>query len=269
MRANLTDRVAAVLSLVIEEELLPRFRALRAQDIFRKASTGDPEDVVTVVDQRVEARLTSALVELLPGSIVVGEEAVHARPALLDALAGQAPVWVVDPLDGTKNFARGDDRFGVMVALVERGTVRAGWIALPVTGRMFVAEAGSGTFADGVRLRCSPSAEPPRGTLYTAFMPHPLASDVDRRMDGRFTPVPPAGSAAIEYTAVAQGSKDFAIYYKLEPWDHAAGALLIAEAGGCLHDLEGRPYAPAWPWQTTILASTPALAKLLRRWLVG
>jgi fructose-1,6-bisphosphatase/inositol monophosphatase family enzyme len=261
------DRVTTLVEQVIAEELIPRFRALRDEDILHKASRGDPGDVVTVVDQRVEARLTEGLVALLPGSIVVGEEAVHARPALLDALAGAAPVWLVDPLDGTKNFARGDDRFGVMVALVERGVTRAAWIALPVTEQMFVAEAGAGAFLDGARLHCAASSDPPRGTLYTQFMPPAIGSDVVQRMAGRYTPVTGAGSAAIEYTSVARGAKEFAVYYKLEPWDHAAGALLIAEAGGCLHDLAGAPYTPAWPWQTTVLTTSRELAGTLRHWL--
>jgi fructose-1,6-bisphosphatase/inositol monophosphatase family enzyme len=262
-------RVRELISQVIDEELLPRFRALRAEDVMRKTSRGDPEDVVTVVDQRVEARLSAGLAALVPGSIVVGEEAVHARPALLDALAGTAPVWLVDPLDGTKNFARGESGFGVMVALVEAGTVRAAWIALPVTGQMFVAELGSGAFVDGVRLRCPASTQPPRGTLYTQFMPPPLGGDIERRMAGRFTPMRGAGSAAIEVTAIAQGAKDFALYYKLEPWDHAAGALLIREAGGCLRHLDGADYAPASPWQTTILAASPMLASTLAAMLLG
>ena len=243
---------------------MPRFRALRDEDIHRKPSVGDPDDVVTVVDQRVESRLTTGLAALLPGSIVVGEEAVYERPELLDALWASSPVWLVDPLDGTKNFARGDAGFGVMVALVERGTTRGAWIALPVSGQLFVAELGSGAFIDGARLRCAVAADPPRGTLYTQFIPGLLASDIERRLADHFTPVPGAGSAAIEYTAVARGAKDFAIYYRLEPWDHAAGALLISEAGGCIEHLDGTSYGVSSPWQTTILASSRSLSAHLR-----
>jgi fructose-1,6-bisphosphatase/inositol monophosphatase family enzyme len=201
---------------------------------------------------------------LLPGSIVVGEEAVHARPSLLDALRGSSPVWLVDPLDGTKNFARGEGGFGVMVSLVESDSIRAAWIALPMTNQMFVAELGGGAFVNGTRLSCPRSADPPRGTVYTQFMPPPLATDVEHRMADRFTPVSGAGSAAIEYTAIAQGAKDFTVYYRLEPWDHAAGALLISEAGGCLHHLDGTPYRPSSSWQTTILAGSPSLSTSLR-----
>jgi fructose-1,6-bisphosphatase/inositol monophosphatase family enzyme len=76
--------------------------------------------------------------------------------------------------------------------------------------------------------------------------------------------MPSTGSAAIEYTAVARGAKDFALYYRLEPWDHAAGALLITEAGGCIEHLDGSAYSAASPWQTTFLASSPALCAQLR-----
>src|SRR5205814_5231596 len=117
---SLIDRVSGLLAEVVAEEVMVRFRALEASDLEAKISAGDPDDLVTAVDRAVERRLTGALTALLPGSRVVGEEATHAQPALLAALASTDPVWLVDPIDGTKNFARGDDTFGVMVALFDR-----------------------------------------------------------------------------------------------------------------------------------------------------
>src|SRR3546814_8953683 len=92
-------------------------------------------DLVTVVDVAVEKRLTARLTDLLPGSLVVGEEAVHAEPALMDQLASDAPVWILDPIDGTRNFAHGCPVFAIMVALAQGGESIAGWILDPVSGR--------------------------------------------------------------------------------------------------------------------------------------
>jgi fructose-1,6-bisphosphatase/inositol monophosphatase family enzyme len=246
-----------------------RFRALAAGDIEAKPSADDPDDLVTAVDRAVERRLSGALQDLLPGSRVVGEEAAHLQPALLGALAGADPVWLIDPIDGTRNFARGDDAFGVMVALVDRGATRAAWVALPARKQTFVAEEGAGCWLDGARVHVSACAQPPRGTLYTGFMPPALAASVIRACEGRFVVRPAPGAAAIEYTAVARGEKDFIVYYRLHPWDHAPGALVLTEAGGAVEHLDGTRYRPLAGRQVTVVGASPAMVAEVRGWLSG
>jgi fructose-1,6-bisphosphatase/inositol monophosphatase family enzyme len=264
---SLVDRVSAVLAEVIAEEIQPRFRMLAASDIEEKTTEGDPDDVVTVVDRLVEARLESTLPALVPGSIVIGEEAVHADPRRLDALAGLQPVWVVDPIDGTKNFARGEETFGVMIALVRGGITRAAWIALPARGQIFVAEEGGGTYLDGARVRIPAPSEPLRGTLYSRYMPGTVAAAVERATLGEYVPVVGAGAAAIEYTALVQGQKEFVVYYRLLPWDHAPGALVLVEAGGCVRHLDGAEYLPRRQSAVTVLGSAPATCASVLGWL--
>jgi fructose-1,6-bisphosphatase/inositol monophosphatase family enzyme len=264
---SLVDRVSRLLAEVAAQEVMTRFRALAAGDIERKPSADDPDDLVTAADREVERRLTGALIELLPGSRVVGEEATHAEPALMGALAGGDPVWVIDPIDGTRNFALGDDAFGIMLALVDRGATRAAWIALPARGRTFVAEQGAGCYVDGVRLRVPAPAHPLRGSVYTRFMPAQLAASVTRACEGRFVPQPAPGAAAMEYTSVMGGEKEFVVYYRLYPWDHAPGALLLAEAGGCVEHLDGSRYRPIDSRQVTVVAASPAVAAEVRSWL--
>ena len=102
----MTDLIAAVSEAIVAicaEEMVPRFRALNQSEI----GTKDGGDVVTIVDTICEQRLKATLTDLLPGSVTVGEEEVAANPALLDRLEGQDDVWLIDPLDGTKNFAAG------------------------------------------------------------------------------------------------------------------------------------------------------------------
>jgi fructose-1,6-bisphosphatase/inositol monophosphatase family enzyme len=266
---SLVDRVSRLLAEVSAEEVMTHFRALKAGDIEGKPSADDPDDLVTAVDRAVERRLGGALVELLPGSRVVGEEATHERPELLALLAGNDPVWVIDPIDGTRNFARGDDAFGVMVALVDRGATRAAWIVLPARGGTFVAEEGAGCYLDGVRVRAPAPAHPLRGTLYTGFMPADLSATVTRAGEGRFVARPAPGAAAIEYTGVVRGEKDFIVYYRLHPWDHAPGALLLAEAGGRVEHLDGSPYRPIGGRQVTVVGISPAVAAEVRGWLTA
>ena len=122
------NRVRAALTAVGREIVLPRWRNLRDGDIRDKGG-GDP---VTLADLEAEAALRDRLCEILPGSAFIGEEAVGEDPALLDLLHKEAPVWVVDPIDGTKNFAEGTERFCVMAALVSGGLTLGGWIYSPL-----------------------------------------------------------------------------------------------------------------------------------------
>lgn len=250
------DAVTALIAEAAATLILPRFRHLRPEDIEDKSPSADRQDLVTAVDRDVEAWLTQQFARLDPGATVVGEEAVHARPDLLAATASDAPVWIVDPIDGTKNFARGDDGFGVMVSRVAAGKTLAAWIMLPARGAMFVAEAGSGAWLNDQRVRV-PSGRPPdmpRGSLFVRYMPPAVRTHVTDVATRRFEILADSACAAVEYTDILRGHKDFAVYYRLLPWDHAAPALVLTEAGGSVDHLDGSPYTVRSANQVTIVA---------------
>src|SRR5688572_19295601 len=251
---------------------MPSFRSLRPEDIHAKDTPGDPADLVTIIDKAAERYLIDALSGIVPGASFVGEEAVCENPALLDALAESAPAWLIDPIDGTKNFAHGHRDFGVMLALVERGQTLASWMAVPAaqpSGYTISAERGNGTWIDGVRAepRRGGASAVPRGTIHSRMMPAESARHVLDTLAGKYEPRASTGSAATEYSAIIRGEKDFVIYYRLLPWDHAPGALAITEAGGAAIHLTGDPYSPLSPNQITIFAATTALAERIRSWL--
>lgn len=245
------DRVAQVLAEVAEEEILPRWRNLAAGDVREK--TG-PNDLVTVADEAAERALAARLPALLPGSILIGEESVEHDRALLDVLKEHRPVWIVDPVDGTKNFAEGSDRFAVMVALVDQDATVAAAIYEPVTGRVLLAEHGSGAEIgqwDGTRtrLRVADAAglEAMEGSLNFRFIPD---EDIRRAVRARADAVLAKrhhrrGCAAYDYRMLATGEWHFAFYWKNMPWDHAPGLLIHAEAGGHAARLDGRAYRPS------------------------
>jgi fructose-1,6-bisphosphatase/inositol monophosphatase family enzyme len=106
-----------------------------------------------------------------------------------------------------------------------------------------------------------------RGTIHTRMMPANAALGVVHKLDGKYEAQPSTGSAATEYSAIIRGDKDFVIYYRLLPWDHAPGALAVTEAGGAAVHLSGEPYAPLSPNQVTIFAATPQVAEQIRSWL--
>lgn len=269
---GLIERVTTIVHDVVTSVVMPSFRSLRPEDIHSKDTPGDPDDLVTIVDKAAERYLIDALSEVVPGAAFIGEEAVCEDASLLEALSAAAPAWLIDPIDGTKNFAHGNANFGVMLALVEAGRTRASWMAVPAaqpTGYTIAAERGGGTRIDGVRVeprRAVPAM--PRGSIHTRMMPPDAARDVTQKLRGTYEPRPSTGSAATEYSAIIRGEKDFVIYYRLLPWDHAPGALAITEAGGAAIHVSGEPYAPLSPNQVTIFAATPELAESIRRSLL-
>jgi len=242
MQSALLEQLGRVVREVAEREIAPRFQRLAPGDVMGKPSAEDPNDLVTAADRAAEAELTLRLPELVPGSSVVGEEAVAADPSVVERLRGSGPVWVVDPLDGTRNFAAGRGPFGTMVALVERGALLAASIYFTEGQRMFLAERGLGAFCNGERiLPRAPSTGVLAGSLYVHYMPEELGKRLSARAASHHA-VPGEICAAHEYTQIALGLKDYAHYYRLLPWDHAPGALIVREAGGVVRHPDGRDY---------------------------
>ncbi|WP_380282996.1 inositol monophosphatase family protein [Kitasatospora purpeofusca] len=223
-------------------EIMPRFRALTADQVAEK---NGPYDLVTVADRGAEAHLTAALTALLPGSVVVGEEAVAAEPGLYAALAGDRPVWIVDPIDGTRTFVRGDEGFCTLVALAHHGELLASWTYAPVHDRMATALRGGGARLDGVALRAGSPADgaPLRIAASYPFHTMPGAKRTLLRLRTEGVRARPcAGSAGLEYVEVARGALDATVFAWENAWDHAAGLLLVAEAGGAHATLAGTPF---------------------------
>jgi fructose-1,6-bisphosphatase/inositol monophosphatase family enzyme len=254
MQSSLLERLGDVVRDVAQREIAPRFRQLAPSDVIGKPTAEDPTDVVTAADRAAEAELTQRLPELVPGSSVVGEEAVAADASVLNRLRGAGPVWIVDPLDGTRNFAAGQGPFGTMVALVERGVLLASCIYFTEGDRMFLAERGLGAFENGQRLAPrAPSAGVLAGTVSVRFMPEEQAARLRSRAVSHHD-VPGVICAAHEYTQVATGQKDYVVYYRLLPWDHAPGALILREAGGVARHPDRRDYQVTDLPEATLLA---------------
>ncbi|PKW10956.1 fructose-1,6-bisphosphatase [Streptomyces sp. 1222.5] len=222
-------------------EILPRFRRLADHEVDTKSG---PHDLVTDADRLAELRLTEDLGALLPGSVVVGEEAVHANPATYDALQGDAPVWIVDPVDGTRQFVHGDDGFCTLVALARRGVVIASWTYAAARDQFATAVRGQGAYLDGERLFAGPPA-PGRDLVVATSHPDYTTDEQKGALRALWTDgvAPrPCGSAGLEYLAVARGELDAVAFSWEAAWDHAAGLLLVEEAGGAHLTLTGEPF---------------------------
>lgn len=245
----LASEVAALLRGAARAEIMPRFRRL-APDAVR-AKTG-PLDLVTEADEAAERVITAGLQKLLPGCAVVGEEASSADGAILDRLAGADWAMVVDPVDGTANFAAGVPLFGCMAALFRQGEVVAAWIHDPLGDDTAIALRGEGAWVEDSEgrnhgaLRVAAPVPLARmvGAISWGWMPEPMRSQVPARLP-RLAQTLNFRCAAHEYRLVAGGHAHLLLYNRLWPWDHAPGWLLHAEAGGYAARFDGRPYDPA------------------------
>lgn len=220
-----------------ERSMLPRFRQLAAHEVEMKGA----DDPVTIVDRDVEAFLTEALTRLAPGVAVVGEEAVHADKAVLDHLAGQC--WIIDPLDGTANFAEGKEPFGIIIALADAGRAVGGWIYDPNKDRFCHARAGEGAFVNGERTTARTTGrEPPVTAVSRLFLSPEESAMVDAKLAPHYALVDIPRCAAEQYPRLALGENDISTFQRTLAWDHAAGVLWLNEAGGKAARLDGSNY---------------------------
>lgn len=273
MARALIDAVARIMGEVAAAEVMPRWRNLGAGDVAEK--TG-PDDLVTIADQAAELALATRLRDLLPGSLVVGEEAVAADPAVIGRLSEPGSVWVIDPIDGTQAFAAGEPEFTLMVALVEGGAPKLGFVLAPAIGWIVCGGPGQGTFRSTSGAPLQPLAA--RGG------PQPLsgmtgllgkrniteARRAELQAKGRhFRALDGVTFAGIDYARLATGEAHFAVYNKTEPWDHLPGLAMLSGLGFVWSKHDGTPYRPGDNTGGLLVAPDAASLSEIRRVLMG
>lgn len=238
MTLLLTSAVLQIMQDAAARAILPRYQSLAAHEIDAKAAN----DVVTIADKDAELILAEGLANLLPEAAIVGEEAAHADPALLERL-GDALCWIVDPIDGTNNFAAGNPPFGIMVALAEAGEAIAGWIYDPLSGRLCHAHRGGGAWVGEERIAArSTGANPPVAAISLVFMDPARRAAMKAQIAPHYALVDIPRCAAEQYPRLVLGINDISIFERTLAWDHAAGVLFVNEAGGKAARPDGRAY---------------------------
>ncbi|HEU5242270.1 MAG TPA: inositol monophosphatase [Ornithinibacter sp.] len=230
-----SDAVLDLLREVAAEVITPRFRSLAAGEVTEK----NPGDLVTVADREAEVLITDRLTAAYPDAVVLGEEAYAADHSRMDRYLAAEHAFTVDPVDGTKNFVHGSPDHAVMVAETVGGeTVRA-WIWQPEHGVSWVAERGAGTWRDGSRVRVTPVDRDtaPRGVTS-------MWSMRDQALEGMPAMRLSWVCCGVDYPRLIEGATDYILYSRSNPWDHAPGSLLVAEAGGTVGHPDGTPYGP-------------------------
>ncbi len=242
-----TQELVLLLRTAARKEILPRFQRLDPGDIRYK--TG-PLDLVTEADEAAERMITTGLLHVFPGCVVVGEEAASSNPGLLGRLDGAELAFVVDPVDGTQNFAAGLPLFGVMAAAIVNGEIVAAVIHDPIGDDSAVALRGEGAWVElvgGKRrdLRVAAPVEVPQmtGSVGWRYLPREQRATVARNQT-KVASTFDLRCAAHQYRMLAGGHCHFMLFNRLMPWDHAPGWLLHQEAGGYSARFDGTPYVP-------------------------
>ena len=206
-------------------------------------------DLVTQADRRSEQVIVSRLQQRFPGHTVAAEEGTGKN-------TGSEYVWHVDPLDGTTNFAHAYPCFCVSMALARKDELLLGVIFNPIYQELFAAARGEGATFNGKKISCSKITALKSSLLCTGFPNHNREANPNFHYYWDFTlrshGVRRDGSAALDLAYVAMGRFDSFWEYGLNPWDVAAGIILVEEAGGRITDMQGKPYNLGGP---SILAS--------------
>ncbi|MCQ0987386.1 inositol monophosphatase family protein [Jiella marina] len=246
MTANIdVARLADLLREAARAEIMPRFRNLSDADIREKTSA---TDLVTEADEAAERFIARECRSILPDALFVGEESVAAEPALLDRFDEADLAVVVDPVDGTANFAAGVPLFAVMMAVVSRGETVAGLIYDPLGDDCMLAEKGAGALrrsgdGEAAVLRTASAAPLKEAVGCVSYSNFPASEKTAllSRLD-KLNIAANYRCAGHEYRLVASGGAHFAVYSKLMPWDHLPGTLIVSEAGGHIMKADGSPY---------------------------
>lgn len=251
----LDREILALMQRVSEKAILPRFRNLAQEDIEDKGGN----DPVTVADRESEALLREGLSAIDASLNFVGEEAAHSDPTILDRL--DRPCWIVDPIDGTRNFAAGKPPFGIIVARADGGMTQSGWIYDCLSGRFCVAHRGRGAQVDGERVSARSTGQSPAiAAISLVFMDQARREATKRHVAPCYTLVDVPYCAAEQYPRLALGANDVSIFERTLAWDHAAGVLWLNEAGGKAARPDGSPYRVDEHGRTGLIgAASPAL----------
>jgi myo-inositol-1(or 4)-monophosphatase len=222
-------RYLAACAIAREAGYLVRTRFQERDDVLKLAFKG-PQDYLTETDAEVEQLISARLAESFPDDSFFGEEG--------GGTLGQR-LWIVDPIDGTADFARGVPYFCVSIAFVHQGRTEIGVVYDPMLDELFAAQQGEGATLNGRAIRVSQVEDIRQSVIelgWSARVPYDRYAKVAERLNGLGAGVKRRGSGALGLVYVAMGRQDAYCELHINAWDAAAAVLLVAEAGGWTND---------------------------------
>ena len=251
------ERLINIVRQAGQEIVMPNFRQLSAADVETKSSL---TDLVTMADKASEAFITKEIQHAFPDWDIVGEEAVAEDPSTTDKIGTADTCVIIDPIDGTWNYAHGLSDFGIILAVVVKGVTRFGLLYDPVNDDWIYASLDEGAFFQRTAMNEKGKNQTPAqaplalhisaeqdldklaGIMSVNSYTNPKKQDFAVKAS-RFVRINNLPSCPA-YRQIAQGHFHFSLTYKMLPWDHAAGVLVHTEAGGICRTLDGQEYSP-------------------------
>ncbi|MFA4846439.1 MAG: inositol monophosphatase [Patescibacteria group bacterium] len=269
------EKVENIIREVADTIIVPRFKNLQSHEIHFKSG----DDPVTSVDKEAESALEERLLDLLPHSKVVGEEAFDLDSGLLGSFSSDSPVWIVDPIDGTKSFISGDPFYGVIVALAEQDQTIAAWLYDPTSREFVTAEKGSGAYHAGRKLSVLPPDDLPKmsGMMGLKIVEAYEASDPAARADKpilqkMLSSCHDYARLVVDVPHFSRSATQMHFHSWLStctPWDSAAGILINTEAGGYTAHLNGEPFKPSHYGRGILTAPDKESWRVLHDWIAS
>ena len=240
-------KIENIIRDVAHNIVLPHWQHLGHGDISQK--TG-PDDLVTIADQAAEKELIAQISSLYPQSRFVGEEVCEIEPERMQLFTTENPIWVIDPIDGTMAFSKGEAQFDIMVALLQNRQLLAGFIYSPVKDDLYMGEKGGGVTRvfekESTQLKRHEDIISLKETQ--AIIGKKFFSDEERNRilshEAEFKKMLSTISAGHDYARLLRGEADATIYSKNMPWDHMPGLALASELGFVFEKQNGDAYMP-------------------------
>ncbi len=213
--------------------ILPNFGNLKKKQISYKGG----KDIVTEIDISVENQLSHILPKLVKNSNFIGEETYSKNPSILNNYLSEEYCWTVDPIDGTSNFAKSDEKFAVMIALTKNKKIIQSFIYKPLSADLMYAD-NTGTFLNNKKITLNKKIkiENATGSVSTKYWSDWDNTEKEKLLSIKikFKNVNSYGSIGCEYFDITKGIRDFTLLSRLYPWDHIPGVFIVRQAGG--HD---------------------------------
>ena len=249
------DYIKNILYEISQSVIMPKFQKLKENDI--KYKNKDKTDLVTIVDVEVEEKLKKILLNLLPNSLFVGEESYFENPSITKSYEESKFCWTVDPIDGTKNFVKGKERFAIMIGLTFKEKIIQSWIYKPLSGDLFYAIRDEGAYINGTKISSSKKNNPVNliGSISSKYWDVAYFNKIDK-LKKNFKDSDSYGCIGCEYTDVAIDVRNYMILSKLSPWDHIPGILLVKESGGLILHFDKLEYNHTLQKNNLIVSNT-------------
>ena len=250
------EEVKSILYSISKEKLLPNFKNLKPDQIKYKNN----KDIVTSIDIEIENTLKKILPQFIKNSNFVGEEIYIHNPKILNFYNQEQYCWTVDPIDGTSNFVRGNEKFAIMIALTFGTKIIQSWIYKPITEEFMYSAYNQGTFLDNKKIKINKfsSISNSIGSVSSKYWQKDIENKI-KKLKNFFNNVSSYGSIGCEYFDIALGKRDFALLSKLSPWDHLPGILIVREAGGNDSHFDNMPYIFNQKYENLIVSNSREL----------